>query len=254
MILSVLFHATILALGLGMLGRGTISGAPQRYIEVTLLNDERSKQQTAADSREESLPLKSPVTRKMPATKKKPAATKKTGRASLKVSPAVPPKQEQPSTPPADSGYITGNKADPTSGNPSGISGPHQTNRAADFSWSPYGTMRFEGQPGSSDITVTDDGDNDKSGGETLSVSLIRTAIEKSVRYPVRARERGIEGTVIAEFGIDDRGLPRNLRILQSSGWDVLDSAALDTVVRASPFPVVKGKIEIPITFRLKSE
>jgi len=82
----------------------------------------------------------------------------------------------------------------------------------------------------------------------------IRAAVEKAKNYPLLAKKRGIEGTATTEFTINSNGLPENIRIVRSSGSDILDNAAKNTVVRASPFPAVNGIIEIPITFRLKRE
>jgi len=82
----------------------------------------------------------------------------------------------------------------------------------------------------------------------------IRTAIEKALIYPPLAKKRGIEGTVTAGFSINSRGYPENIKILRTSGHEILDSAAIDTVTRASPLPFIKGNIEIPITFILKKE
>lgn len=80
----------------------------------------------------------------------------------------------------------------------------------------------------------------------------IKYAIERAKRYPLSARKRGIEGTATAEFTINSRGYPEDVKIIRSSGSQILDEAARETVMRASPFPVINGSIEIPITFRLK--
>lgn len=80
----------------------------------------------------------------------------------------------------------------------------------------------------------------------------IRALIEKSLIYPSLARKRKIEGTVVTEFSINAAGLPENIKITKSSGFSILDSAAEKTIIKASPFPVVAGRIEIPITFRLE--
>ena len=63
-----------------------------------------------------------------------------------------------------------------------------------------------------------------------------------------------MEGTVTAEFSINGRGRPEEVRITSSSGFAILDSAAKETIIRAAPFPVVQGKIEIPISYRLRRE
>jgi TonB family protein len=81
---------------------------------------------------------------------------------------------------------------------------------------------------------------------------MIRASIDQALVYPSLARKRGIEGTVITEFTISSSGHPENIKIVRSSGFGILDAAARDTILKASPFPVIKGNIEIPITFILK--
>lgn len=85
-------------------------------------------------------------------------------------------------------------------------------------------------------------------------IEIIRSSIDKAKRYPEIAKKRGWEGTVIAEFSINRKGAPENITIVRGSGYGILDSAARDTIIKASPLPVIKGKLEIPITFRLKKE
>ena len=87
--------------------------------------------------------------------------------------------------------------------------------------------------------------------GDTALTGVIRGAIQRALIYPATARRRGIEGTVVAEFRINGEGLPEGVRITKSSGHGLLDNAARETITRAAPLPRVKGKIEIPITFRL---
>jgi len=92
-------------------------------------------------------------------------------------------------------------------------------------------------------------------GGNTQSiVGQIRASIERAKIYPVLARKRKQEGTVITEFSINAKGLPQNIQIIKSSGFSLLDSAARDTILKASPFPVIRGTIEVPLIFILKAE
>jgi protein TonB len=99
---------------------------------------------------------------------------------------------------------------------------------------------------------------NDKKNGtigrDSGAISAIRASIEKSKSYPAFARMRGIEGTVTTGFRISATGHPEDIRILKSSGSEILDAAAKNTVIKASPYPVVTGDIEVPITFRLQKE
>lgn len=82
--------------------------------------------------------------------------------------------------------------------------------------------------------------------------SLIRIAIEQAKTYPYLARKRRHEGTVIAEFIINANGQPENIKIVKSSGHEILDSETMNIIKRAAPFPHIKEPIEIPITFSLK--
>lgn len=90
--------------------------------------------------------------------------------------------------------------------------------------------------------------------GEQHLTKQIREAIERAKTYPALARKRRQEGTVVMEFSINSKGVPENIEITRSSGFSLLDGAAKETLIRAAPLPVVKGSIEVPITFILKKE
>jgi protein TonB len=108
------------------------------------------------------------------------------------------------------------------------------------------GSTPFGGQPASSAV------DSRGTGGYTDAVAIIRESLERALTYPPLARKRKQEGTVVTEFSINARGLPENIRVVKSSGFEILDASAKNTIVKASPFPVVKGNIEVPITYRLE--
>lgn len=91
----------------------------------------------------------------------------------------------------------------------------------------------------------------ESSGSDASVINVIRAAIERAKAYPVFARERRQEGIVVAEFLINGKGQPEGIKIVRSSGFDLLDSAARNTIIRAAPFPVIKGNIEVPIRFIL---
>jgi TonB family protein len=81
--------------------------------------------------------------------------------------------------------------------------------------------------------------------------ALITAAIEKAKTYPFLARKKKVEGTVIAAFRINAKGYPQDINIRKSSGFEILDSAAMKIVTKAAPFPHVSEPVEIPITFRI---
>jgi protein TonB len=76
--------------------------------------------------------------------------------------------------------------------------------------------------------------------------------------YPRLARKRGYEGTVILEVLVDKKGKAGSLRVLTSSGYPILDRAALATVEGWLFEPGMRGNervemwVRIPIRFELK--
>jgi len=77
--------------------------------------------------------------------------------------------------------------------------------------------------------------------------------------YPMVARRRGQEGTVIVSAMIHDDGHCHHALLKKSSGHDILDKAALDAVRGWRFTPARRGGqttvawVDVPITFRLSS-
>lgn len=80
----------------------------------------------------------------------------------------------------------------------------------------------------------------------------ILSAIEKAKTYPFIARKKKLEGTVVAEFMININGFPERIIIKKSSGYEILDDAAMNIIKKAAPLPKTDRNIEVPITFSLK--
>ena len=102
-----------------------------------------------------------------------------------------------------------------------------------------------KGEPGGLSVSMAE-----SQGRQDLYAS-IRNAIDRAKIYPLLARKRKIEGTVIMEFIINNKGYPQDIRIEKSSEHEILDSAAIKTVKNAAPLPHIQGKIIIPIRFKL---
>ncbi len=76
--------------------------------------------------------------------------------------------------------------------------------------------------------------------------------------YPSAARRRGDEGTVVIGVDISAAGRGERVEIIQSSGYNTLDEAALEAVREWRFVPAkrdgiaVAGSLRIPVLFRLK--
>ncbi|MFW8601936.1 energy transducer TonB [Desulfobacterota bacterium M19] len=77
-------------------------------------------------------------------------------------------------------------------------------------------------------------------------------------RYPALARRRHYTGTVILEVLVNNKGLVSKLRVVGSSGYLLLDEAALAAVRQWQFAPGTEGgrptamRVKVPIRFRLR--
>jgi protein TonB len=82
----------------------------------------------------------------------------------------------------------------------------------------------------------------------------IQRRIRDALRYPALARREGIQGAVQVAFIIHTDGSLSSLKLRKSSGYEVLDQAALEAVRKAAPFrkPPEEAKLVLPVTFTLR--
>jgi protein TonB len=80
---------------------------------------------------------------------------------------------------------------------------------------------------------------------------VIQRRIEGAKIYPDAARRKGLEGTADVRFRIGPDGSAQAVEVVRSSGHPELDEAARQTIHRAAPFPVIQGRIRIPLSYRL---
>ncbi len=64
----------------------------------------------------------------------------------------------------------------------------------------------------------------------------IKELINSHKIYPRIARRKGIEGVVMVSFVILRNGLLKDIRLITSSDYEILDKAALETINNANPF------------------
>ncbi|MEF3169412.1 MAG: energy transducer TonB [Deltaproteobacteria bacterium] len=83
--------------------------------------------------------------------------------------------------------------------------------------------------------------------------AYIRDIIHKNLVYPAIARKLKWQGSVTVSFVICDDGRIKNIRVLKSSGYDVLDSNVVETIsgVQPLPKPPVSAELIIPVVYRL---
>jgi protein TonB len=89
-------------------------------------------------------------------------------------------------------------------------------------------------------------------------LSQIRHDLSQHFYYPPLARRKGMQGTVLLGFGISGQGAIRNIRVVKSSGYAILDLAAQDAMQRLDKLnwyaALMHGKdmdLELPVIFRL---
>jgi protein TonB len=81
----------------------------------------------------------------------------------------------------------------------------------------------------------------------------IQKMIERNLAYPPKARRMGWTGRVVVSFTILENGRVEETKIVNSSGYNVLDDNVIETIKKVQPFPKppVRAEIKIPITYRL---
>jgi periplasmic protein TonB len=89
--------------------------------------------------------------------------------------------------------------------------------------------------------------------GDETAWSRIGQIVRQHVVYPVVARRRGLQGRTTVTFVVDASGSATDLRVVESSGHQSLDSAALEAVARSAPLPspAARTQIIVPIVFTL---
>ncbi len=79
-------------------------------------------------------------------------------------------------------------------------------------------------------------------------------------RYPGTARRAGWEGTTVLKVRVDPEGAPERVAVDRTSGFDVLDAAAVKAAGRWRFHPARRGSdsvaswVRIPVAFKLKED
>lgn len=86
----------------------------------------------------------------------------------------------------------------------------------------------------------------------------LKTALSEHLVYPPLARQRGWEGTVLLALRVERDGALEKVRVSHSSGYDVLDQAAVDSLYRVRRLTEVTAwlhgqpmDLQMPVIYRL---
>ena len=82
----------------------------------------------------------------------------------------------------------------------------------------------------------------------------VASRLRRALRYPAAAKRQRLRGQVRVSFVVSASGAVSSVRVVSSSGSSVLDTAALETVHRAAPFPAIPkgaGRSSWPFTVPL---
>lgn len=83
-------------------------------------------------------------------------------------------------------------------------------------------------------------------------LAQIRKKIMQNKTYPLMAKHQGWTGIVKVAFQVTKSGELKFVRIEDSSGYAVLDEAAVQTVKKAAPLPYYPGVIALALEYQLR--
>jgi protein TonB len=103
-------------------------------------------------------------------------------------------------------------------------------------------------------------GDGDGDGGTLTEYvkgqfDYIRAIVMQHLKYPAEAQNSGVEGKVVLSFVIMADGTVKDIKVLVSSGYAMLDKNAVDTVKSSAPFPKppANAELRMPINYVLET-
>lgn len=229
--LALAFHSLLFTVRFGEPGAKLV--LPPRPLTLSLAQGPKERLPSLVVSEIPEYPAPPPHPLQVAEEKPRPQKTKKPEKPSKKIDPSVPPRQEQASLSADGRGSVAGEI--PGSGS---------------LQESPSSTLASLGEGLGGE-------------GRGLSPVPVHEATPLYRRnpvpeYPLIARKRGYQGTVVLEVLVNREGKVKELTLSTSSGYSVLDQAAL-TSVKAWLFdPGTRGgdKVEmwvkVPVRFHLE--
>jgi periplasmic protein TonB len=229
--LALAFHSLLFTVRFG--GPGTKLVLPPRPLTLSLAEGPKEPLPSLAVSEIPESPAPPPRPPQAPEEKPRPKKTKKPEKPAKEIDPSIPPRQEQAS--PSSEGRGFAAEEIPASGSiQESLSSPlaslDQGLGRAGRGWSP----------------------------DPVHEATPLYRLNPVPEYPWIARKRGYQGTVLLEVLVNREGKVKEVTLSASSGYSVLDQAAL-TSVKAWLFdPGTRGgdKVEmwvkVPVRFQLE--
>lgn len=85
---------------------------------------------------------------------------------------------------------------------------------------------------------------DDTADSEMLVIyDYIKRKIQENKKYPWQAKKENIEGIVEMQFSISGDGQLKDVNIIKSSGYSILDEEAVATIKRSAPYPEIKNRL-----------
>lgn len=116
--------------------------------------------------------------------------------------------------------------------------------------------QRSEGETSGNDVANDSASSTESAKNRYLKehFAYVRDAIMKNLSYPPTARRMGWEGKVLISFVVSEDGHVSDIKVIEGSGFGILDRNAIETVKKASPFPKppIVAELVIPIVYKLK--
>jgi periplasmic protein TonB len=83
--------------------------------------------------------------------------------------------------------------------------------------------------------------------------AYIKKIIEGRLVYPKKARREGLTGRAFVSFTVLEDGQVAGIKILRSTGYEILDLNVIETIKSSAPFPKppIKAELRMPITYSL---
>ena len=209
--------------------------------------------ETVIDQKPKAEPT--PITAKVqkPKPKPKPPVYKQPEQTQQKQKVKEKPAPQKTSTPQPKEQADTGSHKEAVEATNSGLTNDNQRS-----SGQKGVTSTKSANTGSSSQQNRNSGAGQKATGDYWKAVQIRLARNK--RYPRKAKRRQMQGVTLVELTLLASGKVESYQVLKSSGFPLLDQAAIKMIEKSAPFPQFPASItepqmtrQIPVHFNLKN-